>query len=446
MASLLGHRALCSSLLKLPPEVRSAAIQHRAFSSTPSRQLTLADAAIAGPNALLDGIHSLGIPWYAALPLTAVLVRGTFVYYFASLPGRKQDRTRALLHPLINAGTDAHLASTYAKEIADTQENTTSKGARAANMMFTHWQARSRATDEIGKPFGAPQWTSASFVNFGVLIAFTEAIRLKCGVKEGLLSIMLWPFEKVAQIVDPERFPKPPETDAKVTDPAELLAERIQAARDSQEAAATGVTHSTMDTSRARDILNGQTPDSAVHSAMPGSLPPSNDAGAVGYYYDSSLTTEGLAWFHDLTIPDPTLCFPALLFTTLLATIILRPTLGKPSTPSKRLNGKKSTQDKSEDPEMIFTTPPKTWNPLSAVSKFYDQMPWSQRLGVWLSCLFYFGAMNMPVGILLYFIPSIALGWLQTRWLDIKYPLPQPVQKCARPMRLKARRQWRGES
>lgn len=62
---------------------------------------------------------------------------------------------------------------------------------------------------------------------------------------------------------------------------------------------------------------------------------------------------------------------------------------------------------------------------------------------MFVSAIFFVGAMKMPVAILLYFIPSIAIGWLQSRWLDFKYPLPQHIQKCSRPMRFKAKRQWK---
>ena len=74
-------------------------------------------------------------------------------------------------------------------------------------------------------------------VNFGTLIAFTESIRLKCGRQEGLLSVLLSPFEWAARKVAPQYFPPKPDDPLQAVDSAEALATRLQAKYDASREA-----------------------------------------------------------------------------------------------------------------------------------------------------------------------------------------------------------------
>lgn len=436
MASLLTHRVIRTSILKLPSELRSTALHHRPFSSTPSRKLTLLDIAIAGPNAVLDGIHSLGVPWYATLPLTAALVRGTFVYYVAILPARKQAQTRAYLLPLTNAKVQTIMGTKFFGEIEEMREATTPKLARAIEYSSMRFRATRMAVAETCKPYGAGMWSPRSLINFGMLVAFTEAIRLKCAAKEGLLPLLLSPFQWLAQKLDPERFPNPVEPESKGA--AESMRGRVgPASSQSVEPAPEIPAQFVPNASRAGEIINGQ----ELPPIQPGTtskLEPLSGLDTTAHF-DSSMMTEGLGWFTDLTLPDSSFMFPALLATTMLASVILRPSVGNATLLSKT---SKPPQATSEDAEPTHTPPDALKRTIDTLSARWQTMPLSQRFGVWISGLFFLGALKMPVAILLYFIPSVGLGWFQSRWLDIKYPLPQPIEKCARPMRLKVRRQW----
>ncbi|KAI7600898.1 hypothetical protein KC346_g13070, partial [Hortaea werneckii] len=84
MATPLRTRALRPSLFHLPPALRVSAFQattaQRSFTST-SAPFTLVDLAVTPPSYLLDLLHtSLGLPWYAVLPATALVVRSSLLY------------------------------------------------------------------------------------------------------------------------------------------------------------------------------------------------------------------------------------------------------------------------------------------------------------------------------------------------------------------------------
>lgn len=336
-----------SSVLRLPPELRSVTLQSRAFSSTPSRKSPLLDLTLAGPSAIINGIHNLGIPWYATLPLTAVLVRGIIVYYLASLPARKKAQTKALLFPLITAKADSLMAGKYHEEVRDMRELPGPQMARNLTYNWIQLKAKFAAMEEIGKPFKAPVFTGRSLINFGVLISFTEVIRLKCGSREGLLPLILRPFEWIAQTLDPQNVPKAVEPEVK--DSAAVLAERTEAVRNQQEAVINTQIQPAPGYSRASEILNGQSDEAAFQSGSTADLSPLSSMD-VSSYIDSSLRTEGLAWFTNLTVPDSTLLFPAALSATMLITVILRPTVGKRSTSAKKPQNEDSSPPTNENP------------------------------------------------------------------------------------------------
>lgn len=440
MASFLANRSIRSRILRLPPELRSTTLQSRPFSNTPSRKLTLVDIAVAGPNAIIDGIHSLGIPWYATLPLTAALVRGTLVYYLSAVPARKKEQVQALLLPLVSAKID--------KAIARTRIHMNSKrpgwdrgSIGAISQVWMRFYAARKAWDSIGKHYGAPRWSARSSLNFGMLIAFTEAIRLKCGAREGLLPLLISPFQWTAEKLNPETFPPPPSAPKK--DPAELYAERLEAMRQEDEMDTIASTQSSAGgTARASEILNGQDSGAAAQIGPSDSLTSSNVLEPTSAYFDPSMTTEGLAWFTNLTLPDSTIVFPTALGISLLASIAMRPTVKNRASPSTPSAVGKKPEPQSDETGSSASKPDTTTDAILTVSTFWQRMTFAQRFGVFFSGAFALVAMKLPVAILLYFIPTVVIGFLQSRWLSIKYPIPQPIKGCARPLRMKQRKEW----
>ena len=118
-------------------------------------------------------------------------------------------------------------------------------------------------------------------------------------------------------------------------------------------------------------------------------------------YLDTTLQTEGLNWCSDLTIADPTGLLPLALLATMCSTVLYQPIAGGANKPAK--------------------------------------ITFMQKVGLSFGFLFFLVSQQMPAGILLYFIPSLAAGWLQSQYVSWKHPISPAIQPCARPVRMKIR-------
>jgi inner membrane protein COX18 len=78
----------------------------------------------------------------------------------------------------------------------------------------------------------------------------------------------------------------------------------------------------------------------------------------------------------------------------------------------------------------------------SAVPTKKPALGFGQRLGLSFSLIFGIAATQFPAAVLLYLVPSMTMGWLQTRWLDVKYPIPGVVEPCKKPVRFKVRKEF----
>jgi len=65
-----------------------------------------------------------------------------------------------------------------------------------------------------------------------------------------------------------------------------------------------------------------------------------------------------------------------------------------------------------------------------------------QRIGLCITILFWFAALKMPAAILLYFVPSLMMGWVQRVWLERKVPVLPPIMACRRPLRYRVKKEW----
>ncbi|KAK3714193.1 hypothetical protein LTR37_007995 [Vermiconidia calcicola] len=444
-----SRAAIRPSLLSLPPQLRTS-IYQRNFSASPRSRATLADIAVAGPTAVIDTIHSLGIPYYAALPLTAIFVRSTLVYYVATRPARRHAQIKANLSPLVSA----HMQLSYHSPEARAAYQKLEDGSvppllRAVQGSYTRFRYHHKAMRKFKSLFGV-RWRGYGLLNFGVLIAFTESIRMKCGRSEGLLSVLLKPVEKVRKQVAPGQSPAAGPETLQSVDPAEMLAARLEAAREAKLSQASG--GELVDLSGAPEAPSNMSSDWVQPADV--QLEALSGIDTSNPYFDSAMQTEGLSWCVDLTAADPTQLLPAALSATMGASFLLRPALGKPSPPTKiaSLDGEKSNADdiimqKYKDqlsPEALaaLSTPIRQSSLVDRVMAWRNSLTTSQRLGLLFTILLSFAAINMPAGILLYFIPSIATGWLQQRYLDMKYPIKPAIQPCYRPIRVKASKEW----
>ena len=267
--------------------------------------------------------------------------------------------------------------------------------------------------------FGLSGWRryGGGLANFGVLIAFSEAIRLKCGTRQGLLGLILSPIEWTGRKVAPGAFEKVP-------DPAEQLAARIEKIQEAQ---------------------GGELVDLSEHSLKP---TPLSGPDTTSPYFDPTLQTEGLAWCPDLTLPDPAGALPFVVFAAITTTVLFQPIKQNTLTSTLRAPGMGS----DGDPQFQFPVP-RDASPESAATLSTPQpkllptflrrrLTGTQLLGLIFAYVFGLVAHNLPAAILLYFIPSILVGWVQARWLDVKFPVRPAVQPCKRPLRMKKWKEW----
>ena len=461
MASLLSLRASRASLLNLPPQLRPSAYHatntlsrsHPFSSCAPRRAVTPADLIMAGPSLLINSIHALGIPWYATLPLTAILVRGTLVYYLSTLPSRRASTIHAQLIPLTAADTVRHTG----QETAEEEDRMRRAGEPAVVRKFKHaitrfWRMNVKM-HELGKQFGAPRFHPRGVLNFALLVAFAETIRMKCGVKEGLLPLLLRPIEWVGELFEkyffgPWPFPEiKPVSEAKSFPevasrrPEEILAQPLAEAGVARDA----------DFEAVRDVgMIGGSGDGA--SGMGGGLQQAVESikprlelssaslpDIMSAHFDPSMQTEGLSWCTDLTLPDPTFTLPCVFTLIMAASIILRPRFGQQPPP---LTFQDPPPPTSSNPQ---NHPPLTPQPepiTDQIRNIFTNLNYLQRIGLSITLIFWFAALKMPAAVLLYIAPSIVVGWVQKRYLAVKMPVRPGIQPCRLPLRMKQRKEW----
>ncbi|TKA75878.1 hypothetical protein B0A55_04858 [Friedmanniomyces simplex] len=148
-------------------------------------------------------------------------------------------------------------------------------------------------------------------------------------------------------------------------------------------------------------------------------------------YFDPSMQTEGLSWCIDLTAPDSTFILPVVLWLSISANIIFRRTAGGSKTAASP-KAEDATPRKAEFKVDDFTTGPMdpkalkvltapTYGENTRVEPFLGFLPPinnAQRIGLCIAMALGGAMLQMPAAVLLYFIPSLAVGWVQRRWLD----------------------------
>lgn len=257
-------------------------------------------------------------------------------------------------------------------------------------------------------------------MNLGVLITMTEAVRVKCGAREGLLNVLLKPVDRH---VDPETARRAAMT------PDEIMVERLEGAYAKKQQAGNAAVEGEM---AMEDTIGDVATTTADHL-------PTLNTNMYASKIDPTLKTEGLAWFPDLTVADSTLILPLALSTTMALTVLLRPkTNPAPIRPPPTVKKPQKQQQEGtpEDTVAALAALPPMNSPLDLLST-------SQKFGLTLSVFFFFAAMKLPVAVLLYLMTSLGFGWAQSRWLDLRYPLPEVVRACRRPVRVKVRKEFR---
>ncbi|KAF2209102.1 hypothetical protein CERZMDRAFT_100850 [Cercospora zeae-maydis SCOH1-5] len=489
MASLLGGSRVSRArfLQLLPPAVRSSSLIHscslprRTFASTPRRPFSAVELATAVPSAILDTFHALGLPWCAAIPATAVLVRCTAGYYLGALPSRKRAIIRAYLQTLVMTTAKQKTHNEVMLKVLDAERRgkPLHRSTFGAQLRIRGlWNLFSERV-RINQKFKAPLFRASSFINFGLFLAFAETIRIKCGHSAGMLSLMLHPLQKLGSQA-PKSEP--------VLSYAEAMAQRMEQAQAAADAQAQHYASNCLP-------VDPKLVDPAYHFDLL-----SKSANIYTDHLDPTMVVEGVAWFQNLTLPDSTFILPAMLSAVMISGVFWRTgptyTVKKPesrkietgekqeeapssssssfpSSPSSSSSSSPSSSSSSSSSlkptrnrtlksaqtsgllereaqrdlqtrqinaafavaEKLRTESKPTINPYGR--SLFSNWTQVQKLGVFMAGLMFFLSTSWPAGILLYLIPNLIVGRLHTRWLDLKYPVPPVVEPCKRPMRVK---------
>jgi hypothetical protein len=480
---------LASRLLHLPPTLRgSIAARHninfsqisqarRNFSASAPRQFSPTDAVVSLPIAALDAVHYIGFPWYAAIPLTAVLVRCTVGYFFGDLPARKKQIIRRHIAPLISYNAIRLSRGSMRELEKDLKEWDLRKYFR-----FTVLLDQLRLTHKLGAIFNAPLFSVSHFVNILTLAAFAEAIRVKCGgAKEGLINLFMFPFEKLEELRQDVESRTPgfgnrpvqdiqpqeeagsastedlnPPQEIFVKSPEELLADRLEAA------------HEIVAQKRAEALESGVPLDPMLLDPtyyLKDVQPIVSESRAENL--DLSMATEGLAWFQDLTVADTWYILPVILGSTILWTAFVgqeirkspprvlearkvsRPNIsqGAMSSKSRKIGGvdiyeSQTTKDVNAALQSAEQMKAAAIEEKKKAGVLFPNLTFQQSTRIVAALGFSLMSTYLPAGIVLYFIGSNVAGILIHSWMSYRYPLPPMVSPCAIPLRLKVRKAY----
>ena len=396
LASRAAHPNARTRFLSLPPHLRLLSHQQssRSFSASPSSKIDLVDVFTFPPLTVLKGLHAVGIPWYAAIPTTAILIRGVFGYYFSAVPARRRAQIRSNLNPLIAARVGHEM-----------QTNPTGAGTRLAKLMpfsplvrarlYPRW-AIIKYSHQLGSKFraGVIAWTSP--LQFISLIASTEAVRMLCGSREGLLSTILTPFTILGRFIAPEYFPAGVNPVDAIADAYVNKVEQVRQAR--------------LQSLQENGASNGIDLDAVSGNVLSAPHPlPSQLVNTDAPHFDPSLQTEGLSWCTDLTAVDPMMVLPSLAAVAMAGNILANP---------HPISGPLS---------------------LKNVLRRYSSM---QYVGMGIACAFGYAFQSAPAAVILYFFSSIVTGIVQRKLLDFTMPLRSPIMPCKRRTRVRNKKQF----
>lgn len=411
------------SFFRLPPQLRVATYNHtqtvRSFSSTSSRPTNLVDYALAVPNGILDGVHALGVPWWAAIPTVALAVQGSLQSF------RTDPNVIRHLIPVARVRSLDDEAKVIAK--AGKLRRNDEPEILKLPLKFRKMYLIQRSMSRIKRRFKVPSVFAQAMLSNFCLIAFTESIRLKAGAPNGLLSELFRFVEWTAHVVNPNAFPSP--SRAATPSPANLEQQMEAKFTAWEEAHERAQLSSTPDGETLAQT--GQLPPTALNA-------PTQEPST---YLDPSLATEGALWLPNLTLPDPSLvAFPTALM-ALTAIPILTTALQRRRTRASAQATINPTNPLPAgiDPESpagrTLSTPPLKPNTASLLT-------WGERIRLSITVLFCWILPHLPAGVALYFICSLSAGKFWRRLAEVRRPEVPTVRPCARPMRVQSRGEW----
>ena len=297
-------------LLRLPPPIRVNIYRHtlsRQFHATTPKQFTVPSIAnpLYWPHEALVALHSIGLPWAAVIPISAVLVR-LAITLTLTYPSHLAASRRASLRPLLTGLQRAAKQSGKFAQWSDAEVQ--ASVARAQGSATGFWRAQ-------------PWRTATPLLQLPVFVGFVETLRAVAGAGVGFFG---------------------------------AIRERV---------------------------LRAWAPGAAL------------DAVDLEYHRDDwfepSFREEGLAWFQDLTVPDPTGVLPVVAPALLLSNLVVSMGL---------YNDAKSVLDSLAGRAAL-------------------------TLGIVITVALWRAAPVMPSGLLYFWACSSACALLSKLWLDMRYPI-----------------------
>ncbi|CAD0113609.1 unnamed protein product [Aureobasidium uvarum] len=342
----------------------------------------LPDYVALMPVACLDSLHSTGLPWFAAIPLSAVLIRSLLIYPLFQRPLREKLVARAQLQPLVDANMSIVKRILYRRTSKGTQKSM----AHKLNLTVNSWRIRNRTQDAMS---AHSRLYGHRLLMFLTTIVVSDGLRRMMGAKEGLLKFVLGPLDWTLSWLVPSSLTEtsPGEAEVSVASPVfnPLTNTGLDGLSEHQGLSATEI---------AQDATSGLAQEASI--AVAGHL---NSA-----WFDPTLLTEGFSWCPDLTASDPTMLLPVVFSGTFLASIYFAPRIQGTVTGSKVDERAKPTN--------------------------------GQRIMMTVAMLSIIPALHMPTGLLLYFISNMVTNNLQSRWLTYTKPIHPAPTACKRPIRM----------
>ncbi|KAI8934241.1 hypothetical protein NX059_008987 [Plenodomus lindquistii] len=346
----------------------------RAFHASPARQGAGLDTLLYVPHEMMNLIHA-NVPWYAAIPLSAFIVRGLLVTtagaYSRSLMARYIG-----LHPLRQA-----LGAQKRDEVLR-KGNFRSPQEASVRVKAEVRQVVKALDKEWNVPFlMTTVWWS--LVQLPVFLAMAETVRQKCGARDGLLGLATSLFHSTR--------------DGLVRLKDSLFGTTDAASGNGPSAVGSTFEVDNPDTDLANHVnsLASNPTSDAGEPFTASTFNLGEMAGNQSQWFDISLATEGALWFPDLILPDPTGVLPFVVSGLMFCNIYFT----KSNAPSGAnwQNASKRT--------------------LLAVSLLVGPV-----------------CQDLPAALMLYWASSTSSVIVWNWYLDWRYPTPHGFSACRRPL------------
>lgn len=354
------------------------------------------------PVACMQAIHSTGLPWFAAIPVSAVLIRSLFVYPLFQKPLREKLVDRAQVQPLQDARMAIIKRETMRKNSRDELPT-----VRKFKLFVESWYIRARLQENL---FDRGRF-GHRFAMFLTTIWVSDSLRKMMGARDGLLKFILGPLDWTVSWFAPSVLTEPTPGEAlktASTTPAPNQVTTQELSDRSHFPTGNEAIQSPTDTKdfwSPAGTAQNVAQDAATQVAEETSTTVATHVNSV--WFDSSLLTEGFSWCPDLTASDPTMILPIVFSSSFFASIYFAP----------RIQGAASATGTDPAPERAKPTN-------------------GQRIMMTIAMLSIIPALQMPAGLLLYFLSNMVTNNVMSRWLAYTKPIHPAPTACKRPVRM----------